>query len=164
VSEPLLPTLQELTTQYVGLQYYKMISDNMILNSVQFVPLFGKKADQALRAIIKIIPAANTNASNNQLRNLTLTTMNAYFDIANWDFGQTFYFSELAAYIHAQIGTYIASVVLVPLNSQQTFGDLYEVQCAPNQIFVNGATVNDIEVINTLTSTNLQQSTNNGVY
>jgi len=164
VTNPLPPTIEELTTQYAGLQNYKMISDNMILNSVQFVPLFGNKADQALRAIIKIIPAANTNASNNQLRNLTLSTMNAYFDIANWTFGQTFYFSELAAYIHAQIGTYIASVVLVPLNSQQTFGDLYEVQCAPNQIFVNGATVNDIEVINTLTSTNLQQSSNNGVY
>jgi len=90
--------------------------------------------------------------------------MNAYFDIANWNFGQTFYFSELAAYIHSQIGTYISSVVLVPLNSKQTFGDLYEIQCAPNQIFVNGATVNDIEVISTLTSTNLQQSNNNGAY
>jgi hypothetical protein len=88
--------------------------------------------------------------------------MNAYFDIANWNFGDTFYFSELSAYIHSQIGTYVSSAVLVPLNPQQTFGDLYEIQCAPNQIFVNGATVNDIEVISTLTSTNLQQSTNNG--
>jgi len=164
VTKPSTPTIEQLTTDYAGLQNYKMISDNLILNSVQFVPLFGSKADQALRAIIKIIPAANTNASYNQLRNLTLATMNAYFDIANWNFGQTFYFSELAAYIHSQIGTYISSVVLVPLNSKQTFGDLYEIQCAPNQIFVNGATVNDIEVISTLTSTNLQQSNNNGAY
>jgi len=164
VTKPSTPTIEQLTTDYAGLQNYKMISDNLILNSVQFVPLFGSKADQALRAIIKIIPAANTNASHNQLRNLTLATMNAYFDIANWNFGQTFYFSELAAYIHSQIGTYISSVVLVPLNSKQTFGDLYEIQCAPNQIFVNGATVNDIEVISTLTSTNLQQSNNNGAY
>ena len=158
IVQPLPPTIDELTTAYAGLQNYKMISDNMILNSVEFVPLFGSKSNEALRGIIKVIAAANTNASNNQIQNLVLATMNAYFDIANWDFGDTFYFSELAAYIHAQIGTYVASVVLVPLNPQSTFGDLYEIQCAPNQIFVNGATVTDIEIITTLTSTNLQQS------
>ena len=162
VVEPLPPTIDELTTDYAKLQNYKMISDNMILNSVEFLPLFGSKAPEALRAIIKVIPAANTNASNNQIRNLVLATMNAYFDIANWNFGDTFYFSELAAYIHSQIGTYVASVVLVPLNPQKSFGDLYEIQCAPYQIFVNGATVNDIEVIQSLTSTNLQTALGSG--
>jgi len=164
VTQPIPPTIDQLTTAYAGLQNYKMISDNLIINCVDFLPLFGAKAPSALRATIKVIPAANTTASNNQIRNLVLTTMNAYFDIANWNFGDTFYFSELAAYIHSQIGSYVASVVLVPLNPQQTFGDLYEIQCAPNQIFVNGATVNDIEVITALTSTNLQQSTPNGVF
>jgi hypothetical protein len=162
LTQPLPPTIDELTAAYAKLQDYKMISDNMILNSVEFLPLFGSKAPEALRAIIKVIPAANTNASNNQIRNLVLATMNAYFDIANWNFGDTFYFSELAAYIHSQIGTYVASVVLVPLNPQKSFGDLYEIQCAPYQIFVNGATVNDIEVINSLTSTNLQTAPGSG--
>jgi uncharacterized membrane protein YgcG len=82
--------------------------------------------------------------------------MNAYFNIDNWDFGDTFYFSELAAYIHQNIGDIVSSVVLVPLDPQKSFGDLYEIRSAPNQIFVNGATVNDIEVITALTSTNLQ--------
>jgi hypothetical protein len=162
VTEPLPPTIDQLTTEYAKLQDYKMISDNMILNSVEFLPLFGSKAPETLRAIIKVIPAANTNASSNQIRNLVLSTMNAYFDIANWNFGDTFYFSELAAYIHSQIGTYVASVVLVPLNPQKSFGDLYEIQCAPYQIFVNGATINDIEVIQSLTSTNLQTASGSG--
>jgi hypothetical protein len=162
ISQPLPPTINELTADYAKLQDYKMISDNMILNSVEFFPLFGSKAPEAVRAIIKVIPAANTNASSNQIRNLVLATMNTYFDIANWNFGDTFYFSELAAYIHSQIGTYVASVVLVPLNPQKSFGDLYEIQCAPYQIFVNGATVNDIEVINSLTSTNLQTAPGSG--
>ena len=163
VAQPLPPTIDELTTAYAGLQDYKMISDNMILNSVDFLPLFGSKAPEALRATIKVIPAAGTTASNNQIRNLVIATMNAYFDIANWNFGDTFYFSELAAYIHSQIGTYVASVVLVPLNTNKSFGDLYEIQCAPNQIFVNGATVNDVEVITALTSTNLQTAPGSGV-
>ena len=163
VSEPLPPSIDALTSAYAGLQSYKMISDNMILNSVEFQPLFGSKAKEALRATIKVIPAANTNASNNQIQNLVLSTMNAYFDIANWNFGQTFYFSELSAYIHSQVGTYVASVVLVPLNPQKSFGDLYEIQCAPYQIFVNGATIQDIEIINSLTSTNLQTAPGSGV-
>ena len=163
VTEPLTPTIDELTTAYAGLQNYKMISDNMILNSVEFQPLFGSKAAEALRATIKVIPAANTNASNNQIQNLVLATMNAYFNIANWEFGQTFYFSELAAYIHSQVGTYVSSVVLVPLNPQKSFGDLYEIQCAPYQIFVNGATIRDIEIINSLTSTNLHTAPGSGV-
>jgi hypothetical protein len=163
VAQPLPPTIDELTTAYAGLQNYKMISDNVILNSVEFLPLFGAKAPEALRATIKVIAATNTSASNNQIRNLVLATMNAYFDIANWNFGDTFYFSELAAYIHAQIGTYVASVVLVPLNPQKSFGDLYEIQSAPYQIFTNGATINNIEVINSLTSTNLQTAPGSGV-
>jgi hypothetical protein len=89
--------------------------------------------------------------------------MNAYFNLDNWDFGDTFYFSELSAYIHRNIGDVVSSVVLVPLDSQKSFGDLYEIRSAPNQIFVNGATVNDVEVITALTSTNLQTAPGSGV-
>ena len=49
-------------------------------------------------------------------------------------------------------------MVLVPLSEGQTFGDLYEIRSAPNQIFVNGATVNDVEVITALTTTNLRST------
>jgi hypothetical protein len=163
VSKPSAPTLDDLNTAYQGLQNYKMISDNMILNSVSFQPLFGQKADPALRATIKVIRSANSTASVSAIKNLVVANMNAYFDLANWNFGDTFYFSELAAYIHQNIGDVVSSVVLVPLNPQKSFGDLYEIRSAPNQIFVNGATVNDIEVITALTSTNLQTAPGSGV-
>ena len=51
VPEPVPPTINELTTAYQGLQDFKMISDTVILNSVEFKPLFGEKADEGLRAI-----------------------------------------------------------------------------------------------------------------
>jgi hypothetical protein len=159
VTEPSPPTIDDLTTAYQGLQNFKMISDNMILNSVDFQPLFGQKADSALRATIKVIRAANSTASVSAIKNLVASNMNAYFDIANWNFGDTFFFSEMAAYIHQNIGDVVSSVVVVPLDQGQTFGDLYEIRSAPNQIFVNGATVNDIEVITSLTSTNLRSQT-----
>jgi hypothetical protein len=69
----------------------------------------------------------------------------------------------LAAYLHRQIGDVIGSVVLVPLDPQKSFGDLYEIRSAPNEIFVNGATVVDIEVIEALTSTNLRTAPGSGV-
>ena len=163
VVEPTSPTIDELTTSYSGLQDYKMISDNMILNSVDFQPLFGQKAASALRATIKVIRSTQSTASTSEIKNLVVANMDAYFNLATWDFGQTFYFSELAAYIHQNIGDVVSSVVLVPLDPQKSFGDLYEIRCAPNQIFVNGATVNDIEVITALTSTNLRTAPGSGV-
>jgi len=163
VTEPSPPTINELSTAYQGLDIYKMISDNMILNSVEFQPLFGQKADPALRATIKVIQNSQSTASTTEIRNSVSAVMAAYFNLANWDFGATFYFSELAAYIHQQIGDIVSSVVLVPLDPLKSFGDLYEIRSAPNQIFVNGATVNDIEVITALTSTNLQTAPGSGV-
>jgi len=69
----------------------------------------------------------------------------------------------LAAYIHSEIGDVVSSVVLVPLDTQKYFGDLYEIRSAPNQIFVNAATINDIEVIQALTSTNIRTAPGSGV-
>jgi len=163
VTEPSAPTIDELNTAYQGLQNYKMISDNMILNTVDFQPLFGQKAEPALRATIKVIRAFGSTASVSTIKNLVVSNINAYFSLDNWNFGDTFYFSELAAYIHQNISDVVSSVVLVPLDTQKSFGDLYEIRSAPNQIFVNGATVNDIEVITALTSTNLQTAPGSGV-
>jgi hypothetical protein len=163
VVEPTAPSIDQLNTAYQGLQNYKMISDNMILNTVDFQPLFGQKAEPALRATIKVIRSAASTASVSTIKNLVVANMNAYFNLDNWDFGDTFYFSELSAYIHRNIGDVVSSVVLVPLDSQKSFGDLYEIRSAPNQIFVNGATVNDVEVITALTSTNLQTAPGSGV-
>ena len=163
VQQPSRPTIDDLTTAYAGLQQYQMISDNVILNSVDFQPLFGQKADPALRATIKVIRSSQSTASTSSIQSLVIANMNAYFNLDTWNFGDTFYFSELAAYIHQNIGSIVSSVVLVPLDPQKSFGDLYEIRSAPNQIFCNGATVNDVQVITALTSTNLQTSSGSGV-
>ena len=163
VPQPNLPTIDELTTEYQNLQDYKMISDNIIVNPVIFKPLFGPKAAQQLRATIKVIRAQNSTASTSEIKSSVLAEMNAYFSIDKWNFGDTFYFSELAAYLHRQLGTIISSVVLVPLDQQKSFGDLYEIRSQPNEIFANGATIDNIDVIEALTSTNLRTAAGSGV-
>lgn len=156
VPMPMRPTINELSTEYSQIQDYKMLTDSAILNSVVFKPLFGPKAASALRGTIKVIKNSSTNASDSEIRSAVLTQMNNYFSINNWNFGDTFYFSELSAYIHTNIGDLVSSCVLVPNDPTLHFGDLYEIKCLPYEIFVNAATSNDVIVIAALTPAELQ--------
>jgi hypothetical protein len=111
------------------------------------------------------VRAPKTTASVSEIKSQVVANMNAYFSIDKWDFGDSFFFSELAAYLHEQMGSIISSVVLVPLNPLKTFGDLYEIRSAPNEIFANAATVTDVEVIEALTQSNLRTQTSvSGLY
>ena len=163
VAEPAQPTIDELTASYSTLNQYKMISDNIILNSVTFKPLFGTKSATELRATIKCVKNPNSTVSVSEIKSQVVNAMNQYFTIENWDFGDTFFFSELSAYLHDKLGTIISTVVLVPTDPLKSFGDLYEIRSQANEIFVNAATVNDVEVIDALTSSQLRTATNSGV-
>ncbi len=156
VLEPSRPTINQLSAEYGQLQDYKMLSDSVVLNSVVFKPLFGPKAQSALQGTIKVVKTTDTTASDSDIKSAVLTAMNSYFDINNWNFGDTFYFSELSAYLHNQLGDIISSAVLVPNNPTEPFGTLYEIKCKPYEIFVNAATANDIRVIAALTPDQLQ--------
>lgn len=158
IVEPSKPTMSELLQDYSKVNDYKMVSDSVILNSVRFKPLFGKKADPKLQATIKIIKSSKTTASDSEIRSAVLNEMNTYFNIDNWNFGDTFYFTELSAYIHSNLGDLVSSVVLVPNDPTLTFGDLYEIRCAPYEIFVNATQATDIVVIAALTPAELQPS------
>jgi hypothetical protein len=155
VPEPDRPDINELSDLYSKVNDYKMLSDSLVLNSVIFLPLFGPKAPELLRATLKVVRAQNTNASDSEIKSAILSVMNNYFDINNWNFGDTFYFSELAAYLHNQVGELVSSVILVPNSPTLKFGDLYEIRSAPYEIFVNAATANDIVVIAAITPAQL---------
>ena len=152
VEKPAEPTIDELTLAYNELEDYKMVTDNMILNSVTFKPLFGEKASLELQGAIKVIKQSGIVVSTGEIKSRVVEALNEYFTIDKWNFGDTFYFSELSAYLHEELGDIVSSVVIVPTDPTKTFGDLYEIRCAPNEIFVNAATVNSIEVIDALTA------------
>lgn len=156
LTEPTSPTINELNIAYSEINDYKMLTDSVILNSVKFKPLFGNKASPQLRATIKVIKSSGTTASDSEIRSAVLSEMNTYFSIDNWNFGDTFYFTELSAYLHSKIGDLVNSVVLVPNDPSLKFGDLYEVRSAPYEIFVNAAQATDIMVISALTPAELQ--------
>ena len=156
VVEPDKPTINELNQEYGQVNDFKMLSDSVILNSVVFKPLFGAKANTALRGTVKVVKASNTNASDSEVRSAVLTAMNKYFNINNWNFGDTFFFSELSDFLHSECGELISSAVLVPNDPTEKFGTLYEIKCMPYEIFVNAATAEDVLVVPALTPAELQ--------
>jgi hypothetical protein len=158
VAEPSPPTLSELSQAYGQLDDYKMMTDGLILNSAKFKPLFGKKAQPNLRATLKVIRTNSSSASDSEIRSKVLNIINQYFSLDLWDFGDTFYFSELSAYIHDKLGDHVGSVILQPNDSNMIFGTLYEIKSAPNEIFTSAATVNDIMVISSMNSDRLLSS------
>jgi hypothetical protein len=158
IAKPLEPTINELTQSYTNVNEYKMLSDSVVLNSAKFKPLFGNKAEPTLQATLKVVRSSSSTASDNEIKTAVITEMNNYFSIDKWNFGDTFYFSELSAYLHSKLGDLISSVVLVPNDPRLPFGSLYEIGCAPYEIFANAAQATDIVVLTALTPSELQQT------
>ena len=152
ITEPTAPTSEELQTNYSTLDNYKAISDTIIYNPAAFKPLFGAKADPTLRASFKVVKNPNVVVSDNDIKTSVIAAINQYFDIANWDFGETFYFSELAAYLHVQLVPKISSIIIVPANETEVFGSLMQVNANINEIITSCATVNDVKIISAITA------------
>jgi hypothetical protein len=158
ISQPTAPTSEELDTNYSGLDNYKAISDTIIYNPAAFKPIFGAKADPTLQANFLVIKNPNVVVSDNEVQSQVIAAINTYFDITNWDFGETFYFSELAAYLHQQLVPNVASITIVPANQSSVFGSLMQVNCNINEIITSAATVQNVQIITAITAAQLNQT------
>lgn len=158
VSEPVPATTEELRTEFASLENLKAISDTIIYNPATFKPIFGTKADSVLRATFKVVKNPNISISDNDIKSRVIATINNYFDIQNWDFGETFYFSELSAYLHNELVPNISSIIIVPTGSLQAFGGLYQINAEANEIVVSAATVDNIEIISAITASSLNMT------
>jgi hypothetical protein len=155
IAEPVAPTIDELKTEFGSIEAYKTISDSIIYNPAVFKPLFGNKANAALRATFKVIKNPNVTISDNEVKSQVVAAINTYFDINNWDFGETFYFSELSAYLHTALVPNVSSIVIVPSNAGSQFGTLYQIDADPDEILVSAATVDNVQIISAITAAQL---------
>ena len=94
--------------------------------------------------------------TDNQIKTEVINAINEYFDVSNWNFGDTFYFTELSAYVHAQLSSQISSVVIVPKDSESSFGNLFQIKADSNELFFSTAAVSDVEIVTSLTGANLR--------
>jgi len=81
-----------------------------------------------------------------------------FFALENWNFGETFYWSELSAYIMQSLAPDLHSIVLVPNSATDSFGSLFEVKSENDEIFISGATVDNVEIITAITAERLKAS------
>lgn len=155
ITKPTPPTSSSLEIAYSTLDNYKAISDTLIFNPAQFKPLFGSKSDPTLQARFQVVKNPAVSITDNEVKSQVINAINAYFNIDNWDFGDSFYFSELAAYLHTTLAPNIASVLIVPADDNLVFGNYFQINSEPWEIITSAATVNDIDIISAVTAASL---------
>lgn len=153
--KPMPPTTDDLLTIFSGFDSYKMMSDQIIWHPVSYQLLFGQQADPAYQVRFKVVKAAGSLVSDSEVKARVIAEINAYFSLSNWDFGTSFFFTELAAYLHTKLATVIGSIVLVPLHGGSKFGDLFEITANADEIFISCARVSDIDIVQSLTESAL---------
>jgi hypothetical protein len=158
VDQPTPDNELSLSIAFSGLETFKMFSDTIVWRPVSYKYLFGASADPSVQAQFKVVRLLSSSVSDGEIQSKILAAINTFFDIAQWDFGETFYFTELAAYIHQQLVGLISSVVIVPLAANANFGDGFEISCQANEIFISCAQISDIIIITTNSAINLRIS------
>ena len=120
--------------------------------------LFGSKSDESLQATFKVVKNPRTNVTAAIIKTRVISAINEYFSLDNWVFGDTFYFTELAAFIHRVLAPDLLTVVIVPNQSGQSFGSLFQIDSAGDEIFISGAPVDDVSIITAIGANQLSAS------
>lgn len=153
---PESPDSYMLKNQFSALENYKMFSDEIVWRPVHYKFLFGTNAAASLRCKFNVIKLPSATISDGEIKAKIVSYINEYFDVNKWDFGETFFFTELSAFIHYKMSTYISTIVLVPLDEETSFGHMFQVKCEPNELFISSASVDDIQIVSTLSNTNMR--------
>lgn len=153
---PLPQTAEELRASFRKLSDFKMMTDEIIFHPAKFKPLFGLLAEPEFQAQFKAVKNPRSKLTDNEIKSRVIVAVDKFFEPGNFSFGETFYFTELAAYIHTQLKTDLNSVVIVPINLDGKFGTLFQIQPNRDEIVTSVATVNDVIVINEITDNNIR--------
>lgn len=156
-TEPLPPSTDYLYSLLSSdLNKIKSISDEIIYHPVKYKVLFGAAASSDVQATFKIVKNAELVISDNDAKSRVLAAINEFFALENWDFGDSFYFSELSSYVMNRLSPNIVNFLIVPKSGNLTFGSLFEIVSEKDQIFINGATIDDIEIISAVTASKIK--------
>ena len=154
--KPLPHTTEDLQKMFASLEDAKTSSDTIIYKSSEYKILFGTEADYALQAKFKVVKTPSTSLTDNEIKAQIVDYIDEYFDPNNWDFGETFYFTELAGYVHRNMIGIISSFVIVPINSASRFGNMFQVTPDAHELFISAAKVSDIDIVDSYTESNIR--------
>jgi hypothetical protein len=152
-NRPLPPSSDSLYINFgSSLDKVKAISDEVIYHPVKYKEIFGSSAPISLQATFKVVKSSNVSVSDSDVKTSVIAAINEFFAIENWNFGDTFHFSELSTYIMNKLSPNVSNIVIVPKDRTLSFGSLYEIKSNADEIFISSASVNDIEIISEITA------------
>ena len=118
-----------------------------------------KTADTSLQATFRVVKVAGTTLTDTEIKNRVLDAITQFFNIDNWEFGETFFFTELSAYVHNQLLGIMSSIVIVPIQEDSAFGNLFQVTPNSDEVFIPDIDLNSIQIVTSFTGANLRTST-----
>ena len=113
-----------------------------------------------MQARFNVTKTSNSTLSDTEVKQRVISLINAYFNIKNWDFGEDFYFTEMAAYIHNNLVGEISQITIQPVGSDTEARDLFEITSFGDELFLPVVKSNNIVVANSVTgnSTTIAES------
>ena len=150
---PKAPSAYELKSLFVELENNKMISDTMVWHPVNYKLIFGQTADTDTHCIFKVIKTDDL-LSDNEVKKSVIQLIDNYFK--TMEAGETFYFTQLSTYIELNLSDMIKTCVIVPTDTSNKFGNLFQIKCSDNEILLSSATLDDVQIISTITKENIR--------
>lgn len=144
---PIPPDSYTLSKQMSSVVPAKSISDSIVFHPVNFKVIFGVGSDLRNQVKIRVTKSDGTKISDAEIRSRVIQSINDYFSVDNWEFGETFYFTDMASWVHTRLGGIISSIALIPRQTGLTPNDMFQIRCDDDEIFISSASVSDVEII-----------------
>jgi hypothetical protein len=150
---PKAPSAYELKGVFGTLENNKMISDTMVWHPITYKLIFGYESKPETRCIFKVIKT-NELITDNEVKKSVISCIDNFFK--NMGVGESFYFTQLSTYIETNIPDIIKSVVIVPTDTDKSFGELFQIYCDDDQILLSTASLADVQIISSINNKNIR--------
>lgn len=145
--KPAPPDSYTLSKQMSSVVPAKSISDTIVFHPVKFKIIFGAGSDLRNQVKIRVTKSEGTRISDAEIRSRVIEAINDYFSIDNWEFGETFYFTDMASWVHTRLGGIVSSIALIPRQTGLGVSDMFQIRCDDDEIFISSASVSNVEII-----------------
>ena len=111
--------------------------------------MFGDLASGELQAKFNVTKTPNTSLSDTEIKQRVINLIDTYFNIDNWDFGEDFYFTEMAAFIHNNMIGEISQITIDSVATPDNSTALFQINSSSDELFIPVVQANNIIVSST---------------
>ena len=147
LSLPEVPSSDSFIQNSERLVSKKALSDTVVFHPAKYKILFGKRSNTELQAKFQTVKIPGVSLTDNEIKSRIVQSIQDFFNVENWDFGETFYFTELTAYVHQQLAGVVGSFIIIPQGTNSVFGNLFQITPESDELFIPEIALSDIEIV-----------------